>query len=704
MGLTSSSTGKALAKKDKSYTADYKIALAGNPNVGKSTVFNQLTGLKQHTGNWAGKTVSAAEGVLKYKNKSYLIADIPGCYSLNAHSKEEEVARDYICFGGADCIVIVCDATCLHRNLLLVLQTLEITEKVILCVNLMDEAERHGIKINLKKLEQRLNIKVVPTTAKTKKGMEKLVEKIASGAKNKTLGAYKVSYDEKIEEAIGELENALEKENINTELSLRFIAIKLLENDTSFLKSLLNSSGYTVSDNINQTVDRINTYLNDNGLENLFSDYIARGLIDAADKLLEGVYESDKNNKADDFFDKILTHKFFGFVFMFFMLALVFYITISGANIPSMYLENFLLGNEDNIYNFLVGLGLNTMLADMLVHGMYRVVAWVVAVMLPPMAIFFPLFTMLEDLGFLPRIAFNLDRCFKWCDSCGKQALTMCMGFGCNSAGVVGCRIIDSPRERLIAIITNSFAPCNGRFPGMIAVITMFFCAGAGISGQIKSAFILSGFILLSILLTFASSCVLSKTFLKGVPTSFTIELPPIRKPQIGKILVRSVFDRVIFVLGRAIAVAAPAGIIIWLTANLSFGGNSVIDILSSMLNPVAFIMGLDGVILLAFILGMPANEIVIPIIIMTYMSTKGLVSMGDTESLKALLIANGWTVRTAICTLIFFVAHWPCSTTLITVYKETKSLKWTIASFLVPALMGAILCIIVNFGLSVIA
>ncbi len=703
MGLTLSSTGKAVTKKEKALTADCKIALAGNPNVGKSSVFNQLTGLKQHTGNWAGKTVSTAEGVCRHKNKSYIFTDIPGCYSLMAHSAEEEVARDYICFGGADGVVIVCDATCIHRNLLLVLQALEITSDVTVCVNLMDEAERHGVEIDLKKLESRLGVNVAGTTATTREGISKLMDKVADTIKTKNKKAYKVKYAPEIEEAIDKISAVLKEEDIDTKLPVRFLAIKFLENDNSFINSFLENTGYKTSINLQKSLEEANTYLINNGFEKNFSDYIARGLIDAADEILNGVYKSSNASKMTELWDKLLTHRVFGFIIMFVMLSLVFYITITGANIPSAFLENLLLGNEDRIYNFLINIGLNITLADMLVHGMYRVVAWVVSVMLPPMAIFFPLFTLLEDLGLLPRIAFNLDRCFKWCNACGKQALTMCMGFGCNSAGIVGCRIIDSPRERLIAILTNSFAPCNGRFPGMIAVITMFFCASGGIMGQITSSLMLAGFIVLSIILTFAVSYALSKTVLKGVPSSFTLELPPIRKPQIGRILVRSVCDRVIFVLGRAVAVAAPAGIVIWLAANVTIGGDTILNILSDGLNPLAVIMGLDGAILLAFILGLPANEIVIPIILMAYMNTTGLVSMGDLDSLKTLLVSNGWTIITAVCTLIFFVAHWPCSTTLITIYKETKSLRWTFASFIIPTLCGVVMCTAVNLILQLV-
>ena len=327
---------------------------------------------------------------------------------------------------------------------------------------------------------------------------------------------------------------------------------------------------------------------------------------------------------------------------------------------------------------------------------MYRTLAWVVSVMLPPMAIFFPLFTLLEDLGYLPRIAFNLDNFFRKCNACGKQALTMCMGFGCNAAGIVGCRIIDSPRERLIGIITNNFVPCNGRFPILIAIITMFFSGYfIGPLKSLVSTIILLFVIVFGISMTFFMSKILSKTILKGIPSSFTLELPPYRKPQIGKIIIRSIFDRTLFVLGRAVSVAAPAGIVIWLMANIKVGDISILTHCAEFLNPFARIIGLDGFILMAFILGFPANEIIIPIIIMSYMATGSLVEINNMTELHKLFVLNGWNLNTAICVMLFSLMHWPCSTTCLTIKKETKSIKWTLISFLVPTAIGIMICFI---------
>ena len=326
-----------------------------------------------------------------------------------------------------------------------------------------------------------------------------------------------------------------------------------------------------------------------------------------------------------------------------------------------------------------------------LVDGVWRVLAWVVSVMLPPMAIFFPLFTLLEDLGYLPRIAFVLDHAFRRAGACGKQSLTMCMGLGCNACGVTGCRIIDSPRERLIAILTNSLVPCNGRFPTLIALISVFFARNS-----LQAALLLLGTLVLGVGMTLGVSRVLSLTVLRGLPSSFALELPPYRRPRVGQVLVRSVLDRTVFVLGRAAAVAAPAGLVIWLSANVSIAGASVLSHITGFLDPLGRFMGMDGVILTAFLLGWPANEIVVPVMLMAYLAQGTLVDAADTQTLGQLLLAQGWTPVTAVCTMLFSLFHWPCSTTCLTVAKETKSAKWTALAVVLPTLVGMLLCIIV--------
>lgn len=703
MGLTNGSVGlKAvdygLVIKKQSPN-DKVIALAGNPNVGKSTVFNELTGLKQHTGNWPGKTVTNAQGYCTYKNQGFVMVDIPGSYSLMAHSAEEEVARDFICFGNADAVVVVCDATCLERNLNLVLQTIEITDKVIVLVNLLDEAERKNIKLNLPLLSEKLGVPVIGAAARQKKGLDQLL-KCMSGIENLKSKPYAINYSEYTTECINILAPALAplcEGKVNT----RWLALRLLDCDDTLKKSLTEYLGFdiTENENVKKSLDRVKEYLSitNKSLE-FIRDDIVSGLVNSAESICKDVvvYKNKQYNEKDRKIDKILTNKWTGFPIMFALLAVIFWITITGANYPSELISRALFWVQDRLLDFAIWINTPEWLYSLLILGIYRVVAWVVSVMLPPMAIFFPLFTLLEDLGYLPRVAFNLDKLFKKCCACGKQALTTCMGFGCNAAGIVGCRIIDSPRERLIAMLTNNFIPCNGRFPTMIAIISMFFIGGAAIPLQsISSALLLALIIVLAISMSLIISKILSMTLLKGVPSSFTLELPPYRKPQIGKVITRSIFDRTLFVLGRALAVAAPAGLIIWVMANLTIGGTTLLSHCAGFLDPFAKLMGLDGVILMAFILGIPANEIVIPIIIMAYMAQGSLIEFDNLSALKQLFVDNGWTSVTAISTILFSLMHWPCSTTLITIKKESQSIKWTIAAFLIPTITGIIVCMV---------
>ena len=632
MGLSKTSTGKKLSNKKENFSDyEYTIAIAGNPNVGKSTIFNGLTGLHQHTGNWTGKTVENAAGICKYKGINYLLVDIPGTYSLMADSEEEKIARDYISSGKADVTLIILDATCLERNLNLVFQIMNLTDNIVVCVNLLDEAEKKGIKINLEKLSSLLGVPVVGTIARKKKTLENLMQTL-SNVCNQTISFIPESID-------------------------------YTGNDEEYLENI-----FKKAHNISSEVCKIEK-----------TDY----------------------NEKDKKIDKILTSKKFGIPIMILFFCLIFWITIVGANYPSELLSNLFNSIEPYFKSFLEFINSPTWLTSLLLDGVYKTVTWIVSVMLPPMAIFFPLFTLLEDLGYLPRIAFNLDKCFKKCCSSGKQALTMCMGFGCNAAGIIGCRIISSPRERLIAILTNSFVPCNGRFPFLITIATIFFSGaiyyGESLKSSLISTLIVFIVICIGIAFTFLVSYILSKTILKGKPDCTILELPPYRKPQIGKILVHSLIDRTLFVLGRALSVAIPAGIIIWILANIQISDISLLTYIANFFDPFAKLMGLDGYILTAFLLGLPANEIVLPIILMCYTQAGSLIDLENIHSIFEILSTHGWTIVTAINVMIFSLLHFPCGTTLLTIKRETKSLKWAIVSFILPTTIGIILCMLIN-------
>ena len=792
MGLTKQSVGMGAVDSGleikKQTPEDKVIAIAGNPNVGKSTLFNNLTGMNQHTGNWPGKTVTNAQGYCKTGKNGYVLVDIPGTYSLMAHSAEEEVARNFICFGKSDGVVVVCDATCLERNLNLVLQTMEISDRVLVCVNLLDEAARKNITIDLDLLSEKLGVPAVGTVARKKKSLERFLAKLdelvgqpaADQADNLPddpisdpadhpindpiadpeddpmedlvddlmedfmdspaddpaddplpkdpagkseddpsaqsmessmavpiintggSGHFQIQYSPIIEQAISMAEPAV-RAQVGGKLNSRWLTLKLLDSDPSLMKELKEYLGENILEKpqVAQALEQANGHLAKYGVtREILKDRVVAALVASAEKVCRDTVHFNKNgyNEGDRKLDHVLTSRFTGYPVMIGMLAVVFWLTITGANYPSQMLADALFRVQDLLTEAFMAMGAPQWLHGLLILGVFRVLAWVVSVMLPPMAIFFPLFTLLEDSGYLPRIAYNLDKPFKSCHACGKQALTMCMGFGCNAAGIVGCRIIDSPRERIIAMITNNFVPCNGRFPTLIAIISMFF---VGVSGgafeSLLSALLLTMFIVLGVFMTFAVSKALSMTVLKGMPSSFTLELPPYRRPQIGKVIVRSIFDRTLFVLGRAIVVAAPAGLLIWIMANVQVGGITLLAHCSGFLDPFAHMLGMDGVILMAFILGLPANEIVIPIIIMAYMAQGSILDFESLTQLKELLVNNGWTWITAVSTMLFSLMHWPCTTTLLTIRKESGSLKWTIMSFLIPTVCGIVICFAFN-------
>lgn len=641
-----------------------KIALIGNPNVGKSTLFNELTGLHQHTGNWSGKTVDVAIG----KCKNLEIYDLPGTYSLIPHSKEEEITSEFILAKKYDIVLIVCDANMLERGLNLVLQTLEVTNNAIMCLNMMDEIREKNIVIDTKKLSEIINIPVLEISAKNKLGINEIIEAVNNFESKE---AYKVKYDSKIEQCIEMFQN----ESIS-----RFEKVKNIVDGKE-----KNINGYLISESINPI------------------DSIMESIYKACDKIATSVVIKNKKN-INNKLDKILTNKITGIPIMILFMICILYISIVGANHPSNLLFKFFSTAKIYFSNFLISVHLPNIIISFIMDGVYQVLTWVISVMLPPMAIFFPIFTLLEDYGILPRIAFNLDGYFQKCNACGKQALTMCMGFGCNVVGVTNSRIIDSKKEKLIAIITNSFMPCNGRFPGLIAIISLFFVYKNKMINSISNVFILALLIIFSILITFIVSKILSKTIVKKEESFFTLELPPYRKPKILKVIVKSLYSRTLVVLIRTIFISIPAGMIIWLLSNLCVNNHNLIYYITNFINPFGVLLGLDGVILISFILGFPANEIVIPLMIMGYLSNNKIMDINNLMEIKNILILNHWTIKTAICMLIFIIFHFPCSTTLLTIKKETSSFKWTIISFFLPLVIGTILCLTTNMIFTLIS
>jgi len=677
---------------------DYAVALAGNPNTGKSTVFNALTGLRQHTGNWPGKTVARAEGTFTYEGRRYRLIDLPGTYSLQASSTDEEVARDFLLFGEPDVTVVVVDGTRLERNLNLVLQVLEITDRIVVCVNLLDEAKRHGIRIDLAALSRELGVPVVGASARRGEGIRELlaeVDRVATGA---TVPSPRRAerFPPEIESAVSAVARRVEQANPGI-ANARWIALRLLNADERVEQTMERS----VLDAAREARRSLSPRFHDRLTESIFAR--ARLIAEAS------VEQQRQGGSFDRRLDRLLTSRWLGFPLMLAMLAVVFWITVAGANVPSSMLASVLIDTAHPwLRGLFVAIGAPGFVTGLLVDGIYLATAWVVSVMLPPMAIFFPLFTLLEDFGYLPRVAFNLDRAFKACGAHGKQALTMCMGFGCNAAGVVATRVIDSPRERLVAIITNNFSLCNGRWPTQILIATIFVGAlvPAVWSGLAASAAVVA-IAVLGMAMMFATSWLLTRTVLRGEATTFSLELPPYRPPRLFQTLYTSIIDRTLIVLWRAVKFAAPAGAAIWLLANVQVGGESLAQHAVRLLDPPGLLIGLNGVILLAYVLAIPANEIVIPTVLMlTVHTTASLAGAGSgagvmfeldsAEAVRQLLVAGGWTLLTGINLMLFSLLHNPCSTTIYTIWKETGSVKWTTVATLLPVLMGFIVCFLV--------
>ena len=573
-----------------------KAALAGNPNVGKSTLFNALTGLHQHTGNWPGKTVGKVTGSVTYQGRQIELVDLPGTYSLEGKSEDERIAAEFIASAEADWIVAVCDGSSLERTLILALQILQRTERVILCINLMDEAKSRGIHVDGQKLGRMLGVPVVMTAAGDRDGMERLLSALTDPPEAKEPEYF---YEDPVAAA--------------EELTAQCVSME----------------------NTNQNWRRV--------------------------------------------LDRILVSRRYGIPILLMLLFFIIWLTVWGANYPSEFLEWLFEKGYDWLKIWTSPWP--RWLSGVLVDGMYTTSARVIAVMLPPMAIFFPLFTILEDVGYLPRMAFLLDRPMCRCGGCGKQALTLCMGLGCNAVGVTGCRIIDSPRERLMAILTNAMVPCNGRFPTLILLGSLFF-------PDVGAAFIVAAAVVLGVFGAMGMSGILSKTVLRHESSTFLMEMPPFRRPRIGQILVRSLIDRTLHIALRALKVAAPFGAVLWVLAN-----TPLLSAFAAALDPIGLALGMNGIILLAFICSLPANELLIPVILMAVSGGSSLAATGSAQ-----LLAEGFlTWQMAVCTMVFTLFHWPCSTTLITIYKETGSKAKTAAALILPTAVGAVLCAMLN-------
>lgn len=581
------------------------VALAGNPNVGKSTVFNALTGLRQHTGNWTGKTVDPAAGRWVLDGVEYAAVDLPGIYSLSGGTPEERVTADYLAAHRPDVLVVVLDATALERTLGLALELRTLHPRLVICLNLMDEAQRLGIQPDCAALSRALNAPVVPTRANQKQSYEVLRR-----------------------------------------------AVALLANTSPASRGGEPRSGGGVGGGAGP---------------------------EAAPALARRVIGGTPRPRRD--WDRLFLGRWTAWPILLALLFGVFYLTVRGANLPSALLESGFSRLGRTLGTWLSGLP--SALRSFLLDGVYATTTRVVAVMLPPMAIFFPLFSLLEDLGFLPRAALLLDRPFAACGSCGRQGLCMCMGMGCNAVGVTGCRIIPNEKERLAAILTNALVPCNGRFPTLILLAGLILGRDGSLSAAAQAGF-LTGCLALACGVTLLTTALLRRTVLRGKEASFVLELPPFRRPRVGQLLVRSVLDRTLRVLGRAVTVAAPAGAAIWLLDRLTLDGTPLLPALARGLDPAAALLGLTGTLLLAFLLSFPANELLLPLAL--------LIAGAETGDPAVLFPA-----RTALCAAIFTLFHWPCSTTVLTVWHETKSLKWTAMSILVPTAVGAALCAGVN-------
>lgn len=642
-----------------------RACFIGNPNVGKSSLFNFLTHKNEHTGNWTGKTVKNAYATFSYKDTLWEVVDLPGTYSLIGESKEEKIASSFVCSLDYDLAVVVLDASNLERSIVLLLEVLDVTDRVIVCLNLMDEAKAQKIDIDLIKLQKRLNIPIVITKASEGIGCARLCDEMNHFKANSNI--FKVVHE-------GKINNYLELSKPYVSHPISYLYQEKNHENEGFSKVLRFYKNYITR-------------------EELLKSYIH-----SSDSLLDNIVKRDKQilKKEDILWNKVLSHKFSSYLVMSLIFFFILWLTIFVSNIPSDFMFSFFSNGENFLLSFFSFLP--DFIVQPLILGGYRTFYWVISVMLPPLIIFFPLFSYLEDYGLFPRIAFNMDKPFKKCGSCGKQSLTMCMGLGCNAIGVTNTRIMEDKKMRILAILTNNFMPCNGRFPAMITMLSLFFIRDTSLFGSFLVALGLLLIIVLGIVLTFLWTKILNHFLFKKEEVMFILELPTFRRPSVWKTFSQALKEKAFPVLKRAMLVSFPLGILIYLLASWHLGNSTFLLLLVDKLNNFGHLFGLDGAIILAFILGMPANEIVIPSLLLCYTKSNALVSYTSMQSLRNILVNNGWTWLTALCFLIMMLCHYPCTTTLLSIKKESKSWSYTILAFLIPTLTGLFLSFIINF------
>ncbi len=677
---------------------DINIALAGNPNVGKSAIFNSLTGMRQHTGNWPGKTVARAEGEFELLGRTIHVVDLPGTYSLAAQSPEEVIARDYILSDEPDVIVDVVDATNLERNLNLTIQILEMTDRVVVALNLVDEAAKTGIETDVDALSKALGVQVVPTVGVSGEGMEDLVRAVASVADRRTeTDPVRLDYGRVIERAVVILERMLE--NIGVERRTRWLAIKLLEDDPQIVGAfrqgdlglccpqLLRPGADPSSDSLRPILDT--SYRLGEGMDPDAKVEIVRRRYILADKIVHSVQRRHPKawSNITEKIDRVITHKIWSWPIMLAMLAAVFWITIQGANYPSDLLEEATDWLVVASRSWLQSIGAPWWVTGALVDGLTMGTGTVIAVMLPPMIIFFTLFSLMEDMGFIPRMAFNMDRVMRLVGSQGKQCLTCMMSFGCNVTGVLSTRIIDNEKDRLVAILTSPLVICNGRFGAGIVLAILLF--------KDNALQVMLAMVGLSLGSVFLATFVLNHTIFRKEPGGFVLELPPYREPQWLQVIWRSLRDQTGRVMLRAIEIAAPASLIIWAMGNIPHNApfnETLVGRLVHLMAPLGAPWHLSGEMMTALLFTLPAKEIVVPSLAMTY----GLQHTLKNATQLLATLASSWTPLTAFTFLTFYMLYMPCLVTVWATWKETRSIRWTVMSMLVPLTTAIVITTIV--------